>query len=422
MKIKRTQKSNTNPLNSFYIGSEQNILKNLIPINTLKENNNKKIIYSYNVLDGFKYKIIIKRKTENINNIYKIVISLDHPNIIKIIQYAESDYYVTTVSEFFSDISLYDTVSFSAIYDEEKIRKIIYQIILIVNYLHSNNFLHKKLTPHSFLIKKINNELLIKLHDIHNIQIMPSKLRSKYKSQNIYSIGSITYFLVCGEFPLYYYKNNEKRICISKKLWKNFSYKGRDFIKKILLGNMSSIISLREALDHEWFKENIRQNIYINIEMLRSIYNFWRKNTFKRYILNNLAKIIINEEIYTFQSLFFYLDILQQGSIKYDQYFIIMKKLGLLDGDIKMSFNGLDISRSGKIQFSNIIASLMNSYIKIKKSTAFQFFKKVDYNNEGIITKKKLYKFYNLKTKNEINSYAKKKFTFEEFYNYIRKE
>ncbi|SOV18036.1 protein kinase, putative [Plasmodium gaboni] len=422
MKIKRTQKSYTNPLNSFYIGSEQNILKNLIPINTLKENNNKKIIYSYNVLDGFKYKIIIKRKTENINNIYKIVISLDHPNIIKIIQYAESDYYVTIVSEFFSDISLYDTVSFSAIYDEEKIRKIIYQIILIVNYLHSNNFLHKKLTPHSFLIKKINNELMIKLHDIHNIEIMPSKLRSKYKSQNIYSIGSITYFLVCGEFPLYYYKNNEKKICISKKLWKNFSYKGRDFIKKILLGNMSSIISLREALDHEWFKENIRQNIYINIEMLRSIYNFWRKNTFKRYILNNLAKIIINEEIYTFQSLFFYLDILQQGSIKYEQYFIIMKKLGLLDGDIKMSFNGLDISRSGKIQFSNIIASLMNSYIKIKKTTAFQFFKKVDYNNEGIITKKKLYKFYNLKTKNEINSYAKKKFTFEEFYNYIRKE
>ncbi|ETW34535.1 hypothetical protein PFTANZ_04733 [Plasmodium falciparum Tanzania (2000708)] len=152
-----------------------------------------------------------------------------------------------------------------------------------------------------------------------------------------------------------------------------------------------SIISLREALDHEWFKENIRQNTYINFEMLRSIYNFWKKNTFKRYILNNLAKLIINEDIYICQSLFFYLDILQQGSIKYEQYFIIMKKLGLLDGDIN-------------------------------KTIAFQFFKKVDYNNEGIITKKKLYKFYNLKTKNEINSYAKKKFTFEEFYNYIRKE
>ncbi|ETW34536.1 hypothetical protein C923_04891 [Plasmodium falciparum UGT5.1] len=128
MKIKRIQKSNNNPLHSFHIESEQNILKNLIPINTLKENNNKKIIYSYNILDGFKYKIIIKRKTDNINNIYKIVVSLDHPNIIKLIQYAESDYYFISVSEFFSDISLYDTVSFSAIYDEDKIRKIIYQV------------------------------------------------------------------------------------------------------------------------------------------------------------------------------------------------------------------------------------------------------------------------------------------------------
>ncbi|ETW40670.1 serine/threonine protein kinase [Plasmodium falciparum NF135/5.C10] len=413
MKIKRIQKSNNNPLHSFHIESEQNILKNLIPINTLKENNNKKIIYSYNILDGFKYKIIIKRKTDNINNIYKIVVSLDHPNIIKLIQYAESDYYFISVSEFFSDISLYDTVSFSAIYDEDKIRKIIYQIILIVNYLHSNNFLHKKLTPHSFLIKKINNDLVIKLDDIHNIFSMIIKnchqfLIFIYLFIFIFLL-LLVYFLVCGEFPLYYYKKNEKKICISKKLikyynnpfniiifylfdrWKNFSYKGRDFIKKILLGNMSSIISLREALDHEWFKENIRQNTYINFEMLRSIYNFWKKNTFKRYILNNLAKLIINEDIYICQSLFFYLDILQQGSIKYEQYFIIMKKLGLLDGDIN-------------------------------KTIAFQFFKKVDYNNEGIITKKKLYKFYNLKTKNEINSYAKKKFTFEEFYNYIRKE
>ncbi|ETW16751.1 hypothetical protein PFAG_04863 [Plasmodium falciparum Santa Lucia] len=395
MKIKRIQKSNNNPLHSFHIESEQNILKNLIPINTLKENNNKKIIYSYNILDGFKYKIIIKRKTDNINNIYKIVVSLDHPNIIKLIQYAESDYYFISVSEFFSAyMTQYPSLQYMM---RTKLEK---------------SFI-RKLTPHSFLIKKINNDLVIKLDDIHNIFSMIIKnchqfLIFIYLFIFIFLL-LLVYFLVCGEFPLYYYKKNEKKICISKKLikyynnpfniiifylfdrWKNFSYKGRDFIKKILLGNMSSIISLREALDHEWFKENIRQNTYINFEMLRSIYNFWKKNTFKRYILNNLAKLIINEDIYICQSLFFYLDILQQGSIKYEQYFIIMKKLGLLDGDIN-------------------------------KTIAFQFFKKVDYNNEGIITKKKLYKFYNLKTKNEINSYAKKKFTFEEFYNYIRKE
>ncbi|KOB61299.1 hypothetical protein PFHG_03052 [Plasmodium falciparum HB3] len=350
------QKSNNNPLHSFHIESEQNILKNLIPINTLKENNNKKIIYSYNILDGFKYKIIIKRKTDNINNIYKIVVSLDHPNIIKLIQYAESDYYFISVSEFFSAyMTQYPSLQYMM---RTKLEK---------------SFI-RKLTPHSFLIKKINNDLVIKLDDIHNIFSMIIKnchqfLIFIYLFIFIFLL-LLVYFLVCGEFPLYYYKKNEKKICISKKLikyynnpfniiifylfdrWKNFSYKGRDFIKKILLGNMSSIISLREALDHEWFKENITQNTYINFEMLRSIYNFWKKNTFKRYILNNLAKLIINEDIYICQSLFFYLDILQQGSIKYEQYFIIMKKLGLLDGDIN-------------------------------KTIAFQFFKKVDYNNEG---------------------------------------
>ncbi|EDL44576.1 hypothetical protein PVIIG_01616 [Plasmodium vivax India VII] len=51
-----------------------------------------------------------------------------------------------------------------------------------------------------------------------------------------------------------------------------------------------------------------------------------------------------------------------------------------------------------------------------------KFFKKVDYDNEGIITKKKLYKFYSMKSRSEIGSNDKRKFTFEEFFNYISKE
>ncbi|KJP85410.1 hypothetical protein AK88_04949 [Plasmodium fragile] len=39
-----------------------------------------------------------------------------------------------------------------------------------------------------------------------------------------------------------------------------------------------------------------------------------------------------------------------------------------------------------------------------------KFFKKVDYNNEGIITKKKLYKFYSMKSRNEIGSNDKRKY------------
>ncbi|SBS95804.1 protein kinase, putative [Plasmodium ovale curtisi] len=210
------------------------------------------------------------------------------------------------------------------------------------------------------------------------------------------------------------------------------------------------MMTIREVLDHEWFKENVKQNIYINVDVLRNIYDFWRKNVFKRYILNNISKFIVKEDIYKYNSLFFYFDIMEEGSIKYEQYFAIMKKLGLIDANIRESFNGLDISKKGHIQFSSIqfsnrfffffskkekmhhichiiynpddaplplcsfsdvIACLLNSFIKIDKKTALRFFKKVDYDSEGIITKKKLYKFYNMKTKNEISTNDKRKFS-----------
>ncbi|CRH01566.1 protein kinase, putative [Plasmodium relictum] len=428
MKIKNVVNNNNNVFNSFCTESEANILKNFVHINTLKENNKKKIFYSYCIADGYKYKIIIKKKKDYLNNLKLLILSLDHPHIIKLIHFCELDSSFMCVFEFFTDINLYTSISFSAKYDERKIKKIIYQIILIVNYLHSNNLAHKKLSPHSFLIKTLNNEVMIKLDDVFKIKTVSAKsLNSKRKSLNVYSVGVIMYFLVCGEFPFSYFENDEKKI-----LWKKISYKGLNFIKKILLSDFSSMITIKEALDHvtqkknnffhlEWFKEDIKQNIYINFDILKNIYDFWKKNTFKRYILNSIAKFIIKEDIYNYNYIFFYFDIIKEGSIKYEQYFIIMKKLGLLDANIKASFNGLDISKVGLIQFSNIIASLLNSFIKIDKKIILKIFKKIDYNNEGIITKRKLYKLYNIKTKNEISFNDKKKYTFEEFYNYICK-
>ncbi|SBT39613.1 protein kinase, putative [Plasmodium ovale wallikeri] len=387
--------NNNNLLNSFCLESETNVLKDHIPINILKENNKKKIFYSYNIIDGYKYKIIVKRRKDNLNNTRLLVSSLDHPYILKLIHCCEYASSLISVLEFFSETSLYSVI-FSTKYDERKIKHILYQIILTVNYLHSRNLVHKNLSPHSFLIKSVNNEVMIKLEDVYKIRAPSTKSNLKMKSQNVYNIGLIMYFLVCGRYPFFYSEKTEENFFFQNELWKKISPRGRTFIKRILLSDLSSMMTIREVLDHEWFKENVKQNIYINVDVLRNIYDFWRKNVFKRYILNNISKFIVKEDIYKYNSLFFYFDIMEEGSIKYEQYFAIMKKL-------------------------DVIACLLNSFIKIDKKTALRFFKKVDYDSEGIITKKKLYKFYNMKTKNEISTNDKRKFTFEEFYSYISK-
>eukprot|EP00366_Plasmodium_knowlesi_P002327 XP_002259824.1 hypothetical protein, conserved in Plasmodium species [Plasmodium knowlesi strain H] len=167
--------------------------------------------------------------------------------------------------------------------------------------------------------------------------------------------------------------------------YEHISPKGRSFVQKILLSDIRLF----------WKSPPL--------EDIPTIYDFWKKNAFKRYILNNISKFVVKEDIYSrrksarYNSLFFYFDIMEEGSIKYAQYFAIMKKLGLIDSNVIIPFD--------------IIACLLNGFIKIDKRIVLKFFKKVDYDNEGIITKKKLYKFYSIKSRNEISSSDKRNFS-----------
>eukprot|EP00366_Plasmodium_knowlesi_P002326 XP_002259823.1 hypothetical protein, conserved in Plasmodium species [Plasmodium knowlesi strain H] len=193
MKIKNLVfKKRNNLATSFCLESETNVLKDHIPIHTLKENNKTKVFYSYNLVDGYKYKIIVKRKKQNLRNAKLIISSLDHPYIIKLIHCCEYASSFISVFEFFSDTNLYSSVIFSAKYDEKRIKSIMYQIIRTIHYLHSNNLAHKQLLPQSFLIKSVNNEIMIKLEDVHKIRTYSSRSNSKIRGQNVYSIGLIS--------------------------------------------------------------------------------------------------------------------------------------------------------------------------------------------------------------------------------------
>uniref|UniRef100_A0A8C9LS15 Protein kinase domain-containing protein n=1 Tax=Piliocolobus tephrosceles TaxID=591936 RepID=A0A8C9LS15_9PRIM len=258
-----------NFLNSFCLETQTCVLKDHVPICIVKENNVKKIFYSYNSIDGYKYKVIVKNRSPNVDNNKFIISSLDHPYILKLIHYCEYASSSITVFEFFSETNLYTSKVYNTQYDESTIKNIIYQIILTVNYLHSKNLVHKNLHLQSFLIKSINNELMIKLEDIHKIILNSSKSHKTMRRQNVYSIGIIMYFLIFGKYPNLYMNNKEEIFSSPSKLWESVSKKGQHFLKTILLNGSSSMITTKEALYHDWFKENVNQTVYINYDVLQ---------------------------------------------------------------------------------------------------------------------------------------------------------
>lgn len=105
-------------------------MKNMIYIRTVKANNKKKLFYGYNLIDGHKYTIIIKAKKQNhpLNDINLIVTTIDHPYILKLIHYSEHTATLVSIFEFFTETTLYSSVSFKVQYDEAKIKSIIHQV------------------------------------------------------------------------------------------------------------------------------------------------------------------------------------------------------------------------------------------------------------------------------------------------------
>lgn len=139
---------------------------------------------------------------------------LSHPNIIQINKYVVYKTHIEICMEYCK----YDLYSFRknlsndrSLYNEQTIKKIMFQFIQGINYLHSNMIMHRDLKPQNILLNFVNGEPFIKICDFnlskkYTIPIKPYSpgiLTLNYKApevivgQSSYSIGVDMWSLGC---------------------------------------------------------------------------------------------------------------------------------------------------------------------------------------------------------------------------------
>ena len=94
-------------------------------------------------------------------------------------------------------------------------------------------------------------------------------MREPYNKEiDIWSLGIILYFMLCGHFP---FQGNKETI-VAKNIvyqpvnfddeeWENRSKKVIDLIERSLEKKPSKRISIDEFLKHPWFKKNVKQKL-----------------------------------------------------------------------------------------------------------------------------------------------------------------
>ncbi|KAF2146672.1 uncharacterized protein K452DRAFT_348402 [Aplosporella prunicola CBS 121167] len=206
---------------------------------------------------------------------------LKHPHIVRFHDWFESrdKYYIVT--QLATGGELFDRICERGRFTEKDAAETIRQVLDAVNYLHQNNVVHRDLKPENLLYLTSSGDSSLVLADFGIAKMLDSPTeqlttmagsfgyaapevmlkRGHGKPVDMWSLGVITYTLLCGYSPfrsesladlIEECKNG--RVIFHERYWKDVSKDAKDFINCLLQPEPEKRSTSAEALAHVWLK------------------------------------------------------------------------------------------------------------------------------------------------------------------------
>ena len=363
--------------------------------------------------------IPMKNLSCNIDDFIKevdIISSLDHPNIIKFYETYHDDCFFHIVMELCKGKEVMSQMGHYGFIEEKKVANIIFKVLLAIAHCHNRGVTHRDLKPENILFDSMKKDAEIKIIDfglsrkydkeqkMHSIlgtpyYVAPEVLKGEYDEKcDIWSIGAMTYLLLCGEPPFNGNSNNEifkkivkESIKFNSFMWKNISNNAKDFVKLCLNKNSNNRPSASSALMHVWFSSvvkekhnftNIDKNILINVK------NFNINQQFMQLVLKYLINhTLSSDKKDIFKSTFYALDFNHNGFIMQDDLkkaFEILK-IDVDDKHINHLFDILPNNKNLGLGFCEFIMAGIDKKSIFNEDNLIKAFNYFDINNTGFI-------------------------------------
>lgn len=219
------------------------------------------------------------------------MVSMGHQNLLTLVDYFETVGNLYLVTDLALGGELFDRICRKGSYYERDTADLIRAVVSAVAYLHDHGIVHRDLKPENLLFRtpEDNADLLIAdfglsrviENEILDIDYMdegmpmltymaPERLKKQLneKPVDMWSIGVITYFLLCGYTPFDRDSHLEERQAILSaaysftpvEYWKSVSVNARDFIKRCLVVDPKFRITAHEALSHPFLQQADEEN------------------------------------------------------------------------------------------------------------------------------------------------------------------
>jgi len=207
-----------------------------------------------------------------------ILKKVNHPNIIALKELFDTPDKLYLVMELVTGGELFDKIVEKGSYTEAEASQLVRKIVSAVDYLHSIDIVHRDLKPENLLLKSADNDLEVALADFGLSKIVGQQMMmqtacgtpsyvapevlnaSGYgKEVDMWSIGVITYILLCGFPPFYgdtvpeiFEQIMEANFDYPEEYWGSVSKEAKDFVNKLLVVETSERLSAPQALNHPW--------------------------------------------------------------------------------------------------------------------------------------------------------------------------
>ncbi|XP_062975532.1 calcium/calmodulin-dependent protein kinase type 1G [Elgaria multicarinata webbii] len=228
----------------------------------------------------------------NLENEIAVLKKIKHDNIVTLEDIYESATHYYLVMQLVSGGELFDRILERGVYTEKDASVVIQQVLGAVHYLHENGIVHRDLKPENLLYLTPEEDAKIMITDFGLSKmeqngvmstacgtpgyVAPEVLEQKpySKAVDCWSIGVITYILLCGYPPFYeetesklFEKIKEGYYEFESPFWDDISESAKDFICHLLEKDPNERFTCEKALRHPWIDGNtaLRRDIYPSV-------------------------------------------------------------------------------------------------------------------------------------------------------------
>jgi len=353
--------------------------------------------------------------------------SLDHPNIVKLIESFEDRSHdcFFIVMEMCTGGSLVSSMQKHRYgYGERAAATLAEKMLSAVLYCHQHGYIHRDIKLDNFIYETEAEDAELKLIDfgfacevraedeqmferLGTLSYMAPELlspdrRTSYNSSvDMWAIGVVTYMLLSGKRPFHHEERKTKKQMIMHdplefrgREWERTSEEAKDFCDQLMQKDPSLRLSASDALKHAFIRDQSTLHVVDaadalvqHREVVESLQSYAKATELKKLALEGIAFSTPPQKMEELRRIFVEMDIDHSGTISRSEFAAAMSKQDIVQPQqVDQIFRAMDLSGSNEIDYSAFISATLSRKASVQAPALAAAFSLLDRDQDGYIT------------------------------------